>query len=262
MRFPTLLGDSYWVFWREMKRLLVQRARIAIAGVQPLVWLVLMGNAMGGLTANPAAVRFLGTHNYLEFMTPGIMIMSTLFGGVFGGISVIWDRRTGFLNKMLAAPIHRAAIPLGKITAVTLQSMIQVTFIAAIGQAFGVHFATGLPGFLVMLLITALFSYGIAGVSFALATVVRSHEALMAVTNLLTLPLTFASNAIFPREAMPAWLRTLATYNPLTYAVTPLRSLVLEGWVWEKIWPGLLAMGLFACASVLVCARQFMRSEG
>lgn len=261
MKFCTLLTDTYWVFWREMKRLLVQRIRIAIAGIQPLIWLILMGNAMGGLTANPATYRFLGTQNYLEFMTPGIMIMSTLFGSIFGGISIIWDRRTGFLNKMLAAPIKRAAIPVGKITAITLQSVFQVTFIAAIAAAMGVKFASGAPGFFLILCIIILFSYGIAGVSLALASVFRSHEALMAATNLLTLPMVFASNAIFPRDAMPAWLKAIATYNPLTYAVTPLRTLVLEGWVWEKIWPGLLAMGFFAAAAVAISARQFARFE-
>ncbi|MEW5761752.1 MAG: ABC transporter permease [Bacillota bacterium] len=261
MRFPVLLVDTYWVLWREIKRLLVQRTRIALAAVQPLIWLILMGNSMGGLTANPAAARLLGTQNYLEFMTPGIMVMSTLFGSVFGGVSIIWDRRTGFLNKMLAAPIKRVAIPLGKISAIALQGAVQVTFIAVIAAALGIRPATGLPGFLLILVILGLFSYGVAGISFALAAVIKSHEALMAVTNLLTLPMTFASNAIFPRAAMPTWLKAVAAYNPLTHAVTPVRVLVMEGWVWEKIWPGFLAVTLFAIAAVALCARHFARAE-
>ena len=101
-------SDIYWVFWREIKKFIQNKARITMAIIQPLVWLVLMGNAMSGLTNNPMAIRMLGTTKYLDFMTPGIMIMTSLFGGVSGGSSVLWDRRLGFLNKMFTSPIYQS----------------------------------------------------------------------------------------------------------------------------------------------------------
>jgi ABC-2 type transport system permease protein len=82
--------------------------------IQPVVWLAFMGNMMRGLTSNPVTARALGTENYLAFMTPGIILMTVLFGGVFGGVSIVWDRRIGYLEKLLAAPISRARSPSGR----------------------------------------------------------------------------------------------------------------------------------------------------
>jgi len=258
----TLPHDTYYVFLREMKRLLRQRSRILMAVVQPMIWLVLMGNMMSGLTSNPFAARMLGTGSYLDFMTPGIMLMSSLFGGVFGGVSIIWDRRTGYLNRMMAAPIARAAIPLGKMAGIAVQNVFQSVIIVAVALSMGVHFAAGLPGMLLSFFLVGLFSAGVAGISLSLATVIRSHEALMAITNFLTLPMMFASNAIFPREAMPAWLRAVADANPVTYAVTPVRTLVVDGWLWERVFPGLALTVAFALALIAVAAWRFNRSAG
>ncbi len=254
--------DVYWICWRELKRFIGQKVRILMTIVQPLIWLLFMGNAMSGLTSNPFAARMLGVDNYLTFMTPGVMIMTALFGGVFAGMSVVWDRRLGLLNKMLAAPISRAAVPAGKMLAAGLQSVLQAGIIGVIATALGVRFVAGFPGFLLMLGIVFLFSSGVAGISLSLAAVIKSHEALMAVTNFLTMPMMFTSNAMFPTQAMPGWLRTIARWNPLSYAVDPLRTLATEGFVWGKVGAGFLAMALFVAVMTVVAARQFERSVG
>ncbi|MDH7479843.1 MAG: ABC transporter permease, partial [Syntrophomonadaceae bacterium] len=178
MRLTMFASDVYWVFWREIKRFLLQKARIMVTVVQPLVWLVLMGNMMSGLTQNPYAAQMLGTGNYLQFMTPGVMVMTVLFGGTFGGTSVIWDRRLGMLNKMLAAPIQRAAIPLGKLLAIMVQSWFQLLVIVGIAMLLGVKFATGLPGVLFMILLASLFGMVMGGISLALSATLKSMEAL------------------------------------------------------------------------------------
>ena len=130
------LGDIYWVCWRELKKFFGQKARILMTIVQPLIWLLFLGNALTGLTSNPFAAKMIGVDNYLVFMTPGIMVMTALFGSIFGGMSVVWDRRFGYLNKMLAAPIARAAIPMGKMLAAAIQSVIQVTILSLIHICF------------------------------------------------------------------------------------------------------------------------------
>ncbi len=152
-----------------MKRFLLQRARIVTSVVQPVVWLVLMGNNLAGLTRSPMAAQLLGTSSYLQFMTPGIMIMTALFGGVFGGTTVLWDRRLGFLNKMLTAPIRRSAIPLGKLLSLMMQSWIQIIVIVIVALLLGVRFVTGVPGVLVMLLIASLFGVIMGGISLSLS---------------------------------------------------------------------------------------------
>jgi len=255
-----LIADVYWVFWREMKKLGRQKSRLLMAVVQPVVWLALMGNAMSGLTNNPVAARMLGTGNYLDFMTPGVMIMTALFGGVFGGASILWDRRIGFLNKMLTAPIHRAAIPVGKLAALVVQALFQALLIAVIALLLGVHIVTGVPGILFMLVIAGLFGLIMGGVSLSFAAVLKSHEALFAIMNFFTMPLMFTSNAIFPTQAMPAWLRWIAKFNPLSYAVGPMRTVATQGWVWREIWPGVLVLAAVAVLTTSVMIRQFNRS--
>jgi ABC-2 type transport system permease protein len=105
-----------------------------------------------------------------------------------------------------------------------------------------------------------LFSFGVSGISISLGAVIRSHETLMAIVNFMTMPLMFASNAMFPVEAMPAWLQSIARWNPLSYAVAPLRELVGKGLWSASIGKGLLAMFIFAVLMSLVASRQFRRS--
>lgn len=255
-----LSSDIYWVFWREMKKFYKNKARISMAVIQPLVWLVLMGNAMSGLTRNPMATKMLGTSNYLEFMTPGIMIMTVLFGGVFGGNSIIWDRRLGYLNKMFTSPIYRAAIPLGKLSAIGVQGLLQATIIVIISYCLGVRFVTGIPGIISLLLISSLFGIIMGSISLAIATVITSMETLFAVTNFLTMPLIFTSNAMFPVSAMPAWLRWIASINPLTYAVHTMRTISMQGWDWNIIIPGILILFLIAIITISISVRMFHRS--
>jgi ABC-2 type transport system permease protein len=256
----VIISDAYWVFWREMKKLTRQKSRILMAIVQPVVWLVLMGNTMSGLTNNPMAAKMLGTGNYLDFMTPGVMIMTALFGGVFGGTSILWDRRLGFLNKMLTAPIHRAAIPVGKLAALVVQTVFQALLIVIIALLLGVHISTGILGIIFLLMLSSLFGLIMGGVSLSLAAVLRSHEALFAIMNFFTMPLIFTSNAMFPTSAMPEWLRWIAKFNPLSYAVGPMRTVATQGWVWRDIWPGVLALVIIAALTTSILVRQFQRS--
>ncbi len=260
MNYNWLLSDIYWVFWREMKKFIQQKARLTMAIIQPLVWLILMGNSMSGLTRNPMALKMLGTNNYLEFMTPGIMIMTALFGGVFGGASVVWDRRLGFLNKMLTAPIHRSSIPLGKLLALGLQTMAQSLLIVFIALLLHVHFSGGILGIFCMLLLAGLFGIIMGSVSLSFAAVITSMEALMAVTNFFTMPLVFTSNAMFPTSAMPAWLRLIAHFNPLSYAVGTMRVIASKGFIWQQIWPGVLILLIIASVTISISIKMFYRS--
>jgi ABC-2 type transport system permease protein len=120
-----ILSDVAYVAWRELVKFFRAKTRLLVTVIQPLIWLGLMGNMMQGLTQNPFIEKLLGTGSYLAFMTPGIILMTVLFGGVFAGMSIVWDRRIGYLEKLLAAPISRAAIPLGKMVASAIQGGFQ-----------------------------------------------------------------------------------------------------------------------------------------
>jgi len=119
-----ILSDVAYVAWREVVKFFRAKTRPLVTVIQPLIWLGLMGNMMQGLTQSPFIEKLLGTGSYLAFMTPGIIVMTVLSGGVFAGMSIVWDRRIGYLEKLLAAPISRAAIPLGKMVAAAVQGRI------------------------------------------------------------------------------------------------------------------------------------------
>jgi ABC-2 type transport system permease protein len=228
--------------------------------IQPLIWLGLMGNMMQGLTQNPFIEKLLGTGSYLAFMTPGIILMTVLFGGVFAGMSIVWDRRIGYLEKLLAAPISRAAIPLGKMVASAVQGGFQGLLILLIAVGLGVRFATGIPGAIFALFVAMVFSFILSGFSLALASQIKSQETLMALVNFFTMPLMFTSNALFPKEAMPSWLAAVAQVNPVTHAVTPIREVLLFGWNWSSIWVSLTVIGGLAVLMMIVAGQSFLRA--
>jgi ABC-2 type transport system permease protein len=259
MKMQFIFSDIYWVFWREIKKFFKQRPRIITAVVQPVVWLVFMGSSLAGLTRNPAAEKLMGTESYLDFMVPGVMIMTALFGGVFGGVSVIWDRRLGFLSKMLTSPIHRSAIPVGKLLALGVQIIFQALFIVIIALILGVHISTGVAGIISLLLLSSLFGLVMGGISLSLASMLKTLESFFAVTNFLTLPLMFTSSAMFPISAMPGWLRVIAQFNPLSYAVGPMRTIATQGWVWGEIWPGVLALVVTVVITTAIAIKLYQR---
>ncbi len=255
-----LLSEIWFVAWRELVKFLRTKVRVVVTLIQPVLWLGLMGNVLQGFTNNPFVQRMLGTQSYLAFMTPGIILMTTIFGGVFSGLSIVWDRRIGYLEKLLAAPISRGAIPLGKILAASLQAGLQVMVIMGIAAAMGVKFAAGIPGVIIILLLAMAFSAILSGLSLSLAAVVRTQETLMAIVNFLTMPLMFTSNALFPRAAMPTWLSTIAAYNPVTHAVKPIRILVIKGLSLEGAWGSIgITLGL-ALASLVLSWYAFRRA--
>ena len=254
-----LIFDTVSVYLREMKRFAGRKSRIAMIMIQPLVWLLLMGSAMSGLAARSSIHSFASEGGYIAFMSPGIMIMTALFSATFCGFSLVLDRSSGYLDRMLCSPLNRIAIPAGKMAAIATQTALQACIIAAIAVLMGVRFASGTGGFLFTVAICSLFSFAMAGISLAISAGFTSIEGLHPVLNFLTMPLMFTSTAIFPREAMPGWMMFVSDWNPLTAAVEPMRILVMEGWVWSGILPGLGVTALFAVTTLVIAGVRFRK---
>ena len=252
----TFLADTWWVAWREWKHFTGQKVRIIMILVQRFIWLVLMGNLFTRLADLPG----FPANNYLDYMAPGVVTMVTLFGGIFGGMSIVWDRRLGFLNKLMAAPISRSAVVSGKMLAIALQTAIQVCIIFVIALLMGVSFKTGVLGFVMVVVLACLLSLVFGGMSLAFGAMITSHEALMAVMNFFTMPLMFTSNAMMPLAFMPDWLQKVAKVNPLSYAINPIRTLFLTGWNGRELIQGVVVLIIVAFAFGFLASRMFKRS--
>jgi ABC-2 type transport system permease protein len=198
--------------------------------VQPAIWLLVFGQVLARSHAIPTSVP------YLAYLAPGILGQSVLFVSIFYGIAVIWERDLGLLQKFLASPAPRSAIVLGKGLSAGVRSLSQAVLVYALAAALGVALDWNPLAVVGALLFVGLGASLFATLSVLLAAAVRSRERFLGVGQLLTMPLFFASSAVYPIALMPAWLRPLAWANPLTYEVDALRRLMLAG---QLSWPHL-----------------------
>ena len=239
MRF---FHDCWFVCWRELLHFLRSKVSILASIFQPLVWLLLVGHIFQATRALPG----FPARSYLDFMTPGVLAMVALFGGSFGGMTIIWDRRLGFLSKLLALPISRASIVVGKMLSVAIRTSLQLLIVLLVAFFLGVRSATGVWGIPLLLLIAVLLTFAFSGISLMVGALVKQPETFWAVVNFLTVPVLFTSSALFPLEFVPSWLRTIAYLNPVTYAIDSMRALMIGGWQWSAIAGGILIVAVFS----------------
>ncbi len=218
-----IFSDTYTIFWREMKRYRKSRSGVIIRLIQPAIWIIVIGNTFSGTQPLIQSVGFQG--EYIEFMAPGVVILTAIFTSIFGGVNTLWDRRYGFMNKALTSPISRSSIALGKMLAISMIAALQASLILGIAFAIGVSF----PNFLVIapiMAIVILFSLGFSGISVMVAATAKSQETFWGIINFLGMPLFMISPALFPLELLPDWLASAAKLNPVTYTVLLVRELM------------------------------------
>src|SRR6202158_5770772 len=192
--------------------------------VQPVLWLLIFGQVFNRTHAIPT-----GGISYLDFMAPGILAQSVLFGAIFYGISLIWERDLGIVQKYLVSPAPRSSLVLGRAISSTARSICQMLFVYAIAFLLHVQLRFGVFALAGVVLAVMLGSAVFSTFSLIVACLVKSRERFMGIGQVLTMPLFFASNAIYPLSLMPDWLRAVSHVNPLTYEVDALRSLMVVG---------------------------------
>lgn len=208
----------------EVRKLRHDPTALLTRVVQPVLWLLVFGQVL-------ARVRGIQTGGvpYLAFMAPGIMAQSVLFVAIFYGITVIWERDLGVIHKFLVSPTPHTAIVLGKAIAAGVRGLSQAIVIYVLSALIGVPLnmsPLAILGVIVLImLIAALFST----FSLIIACLVKNRERFMGIGQVMTMPMFFASNAIYPVTLMPGWLQVFARVNPLTYAVDGLRALMIAG---------------------------------
>ncbi len=208
----------------ELRKLFRDPTELFTRAVQPVLWLVIFGQVFSRVRGIPT-----GDVPYLAFMTPGILAQSVLFSAIFYGIAVIWERDLGIVHKLLVSPSYRGALVLGKALSAGLRGLVQAVIIYGLAFIMGIQVRiepVAIGGVLFAVLLgSAIFST----FSLIIACLVKTRERFMGIGQVLTMPLFFASNAIYPVALMPAWLRVVARVNPLTYLVDTLRGLMIPG---------------------------------
>jgi len=212
---------AFTLWWREVVRFYRQRSRVIGVIASPLLFWLVIGSGFGTSFRSGDAV---GQAHYLDYFYPGALIMIVLFTSIFTMMSVIEDRKEGFLLSVMVAPVPRSAIVLGKVLGGTTLSAIQGLIFLIFAPLVGVHL--GLGDFLLVVLVVFLVSFALTGLGFAIAWPMDSTQAFHAIINLFLIPLWLLSGALFPLSGASGWLRLLMRINPLTYGVEALRELL------------------------------------
>src|SRR5882672_2610993 len=218
---------------REMVRFFRQRDRVVGALATPVVFWLLLGLGLG------RSFKTTEGHGYLEYFFAGTLVMILLFTAIFSTISVIEDRREGFLQAVLVAPVGRFAIVLGKILGGTTLAFVQGLVFLALAPLLGLHLSVASLAWLVVVMF--LVSFALTGLGFVIAWQMSSTQGFHAIMNLFLIPLWLLSGAVFPASGAPVWLGWVMRANPLSYGLAAIR----QGLYWS---------GQIDCVSLTVTA--------
>jgi ABC-2 type transport system permease protein len=208
----------------EARKLRHDPSELVTRAIQPALWLLVFGQVFTRTHAIPT-----GSLSYLDFMSPGILAQSVLFIAIFYGIAIIWERDLGILHKFLASPTPRAALVLGKALSAGVRAITQAIIIFLLSLILGVHINWAPLSLISVLVVVVLGASFFSTFSLIIACIVKTRERFMGIGQVLTMPLFFASNAIYPISIMPGWLQVISRINPLTYMVDAIRSVMILG---------------------------------
>ena len=224
MNIVRFVKSSVTVAEMEARKIRHDSTELWTRVIQPALWLLIFGETFNAVRAMPS-----GNFSYLQFITPGILAQSVLFISIFYGITVVWERDVGIITKLLSTPSPRSSIVLGKSLAASLRGVFQAIMIFGLALLLGVKIRLDLPDILGIFAVVILFAMCFSSLSMLLASFMKTRDRMMGIGQALTMPLFFASNAIYPISIMPVWLQYISIANPLSYVVDAIRSMLLAG---------------------------------
>jgi ABC-2 type transport system permease protein len=222
--FTGFVEKTFVISEFELRKLRHDFTELVTRALQPALWLLIFGQVF-----SRSGMMHTGNVPYIDFIAPGILAQSVLFVAIFYGINVIWERDLGIVQKFLASPTPRAALVLGKGFSAGIRTLSQSAVVYALSLLLGVKLDWSPLALLNVLLVVVLASTLFSTFSLIIACIVKTRERFMGVGQVLTMPLFFASNAIYPTSIMPGWLKVISHLNPLTYVVDALRTCMLVG---------------------------------
>lgn len=246
-------ADTWHMTFRHVMELLRQPVWIFVTLVQPVIWLLLFGALFKTVTEIPG----FASDNYIEFITPGVIMMTAFFSAGWSGMGIIEDLNGGVLDRFLVSSVKRSSIITGRLVQASITVVIQSLIIFVLALITGAEFSNGPLGVLVVLVAAVLIGAAFGALSNGLALLTRQEETLIALMQFLLLPLSFLSVIFMQASLMPGWMETISEFNPVNWSVEAGRAALSANPDWGAIagWCGLLLA--FLAAALFFAVRAF-----
>jgi ABC-2 type transport system permease protein len=241
----TFVADTWHLLLRHIRTTLRIPIWIAVTLTQPVIWLFLYGQLFRRIVELPG----FGEVSYIQHLTPGVVIMTAMFGSAWAGMGIIQDLDEGVMDRMLSTSVHRGAIITARVLHAALTVFVQSMIILGMGLVLGARIEGGVVGVAAIMVLAFLLGAAFSAVSNGIALLARREETLIAVVNFFGLPLVFLSTAFIAAELMPGWIRSAAGFNPVNWAIVGSRSAMMgEDWLLVLQYTGLLLGFVIVCA--------------
>lgn len=251
---PSFVRHTAYLTLRQLRAAWRIPAFIVMNVVQPLIWLLLFGQLFESVVEIPG---FEGGDSYLEFLTPGIVMMMALFGSAWAGTSYIQDMDRGVMDRFLTSPTSRGAMMVATLLYQAVLTIVQSLIVLGVAWLMGARFEGGLTGILVMLLAAMLLTAAFSALSNAAALLARNQNVLIGISQLITIPLMFLSSALMDTSLSADWVADVAAYNPFEWAVVAGREALTTSPDWASIWANLGLLAAFTAVLGWIATHAF-----
>lgn len=247
------VADTLWMVVRHQRNFIRQPIWLVFALTQPLFWMLLYSQLFRRIVDLPG----FGTDSYVQFLTPGIVVMTAFFGATWSGMSMIEDLDRGVVERFLATPARRSSLIVSQVAHTAIVAVVQTIIILGISWVLGGRVERGVVGWLVIILVACLVAAGWAGISHAAALVLRREETLIAVLNFFGLPLLFLSAILIAESLMPEWMQWASKFNPVNWGVIAAREMSSLATDWGRVGLYLGLLVAFVVATSALATRAF-----
>jgi ABC-2 type transport system permease protein len=250
----TAIAQTGYIAGRHLRFFVRQPWFVMMALIQPVIWLLLFGALFKSVTQIPG---FTSAATYLDYLVPGVLVMTALFGCGWSGMSIIEDIDRSIIDRYLTTPIHRSAIIAGLNVYELVALLIQAVIIGGLALVLGARFEGGILGYGALTVCAMLVGATVASFSDAMALLLRQRESVIGINTMLTLPLTFLSAAFMPLALVPDWIATAARFNPVNWAIEAGREALTASPDWSMIVPRIVGLAVLAVLTTAWATRTF-----
>ncbi len=247
------LRQTWYLTGRQLTPMFRQPAFLLITLVQPVIWLFLFGALFRKVVELPG----FGGGNYLDYLVPGVVAMSALSSAMWAGMGTLEEIERGTLNRFLTTPVSRGALMNANVVQQGVSTTVQSVLIVLLGKAGGATYPGGAAGLAVLVVASVLLGTCVGAASNALGMLVRQRESIIGINTFLLLPMTFLSSAFMKPALMPSWMRHVADFNPLDWALVAGRSAMSADPAWGDVLSRGGALLLVAVIAVWLSTRTF-----